>query len=297
MIFELIFSPMLDTVLWLVLGSSMVFVSFFFTNVPNMFFIGMYSAIALHLGLLIHRWFSRIEGPNIKLLVLRVFGSSKSAEFTFDKLKKFWRKFGLHFTIDDPDYAEHRYRLFQFKYLVVLIPYVGGLLFIAILIHDWLELFKRRPVQDQERAHQRIRKMLVRPRDINGNFKDLRMAAYMNTWKLVVDEFVKVADVVLFDLREYTEKRKAAQYEVDFIFDTYPANRIIFLRDIASDKEAIQQLILDRWAELREGSPNLDTLEPVVKEYVSNTQKEHDVQGLMDLLFSAAQEEVSVPPL
>ena len=115
------------------------------------------------------------------------------------------------------------------------------------------------------------------------------MVAFMNTWKLVVEEFIKVADVVLFDLREYTEEREGSQYEVNFLFDTYPANRIVFLQNADSDRDAIHHMILDCWRELLQGSPNTNIPDPVVRIYVSDKQKGKDVQGLIDLLLTAAK--------
>jgi len=308
MIIKPLMNPGYDIALWLILGGILILGtspwdvaadSITGEPTPMLFFIGVCIAVAFHLGLVVKRWFVPHEGPNVKLLVLRVFGSSKSAVLTFDRLIRFWRKFGLHFTIDDPDYAKHRYRFFQFRTLTqfFVLFFAGAisiwvsLVILALMIaYDWYGLIKRRPVRDQEHARQRIQEIITKSRHSDGTFKDLRMVAFMNTWKLVVDEFVKVADVVLFDLREYTDERKGAQYEVDFIFDTFPANRIVFLRTADSDQEAIHRLILDRWAELREGSPNMNLPDPVIRIYVSTKQKGKDVQGLMDLLLTAAQQ-------
>jgi hypothetical protein len=160
--------------------------------------------------------------------------------------------------------------------------------FLAGVGFDWFELLKRRPVLSQEHARQRIQKTLARPRYMDGTFRDLRMSAFMNTWKLVVDEFVNVADVVLFDLREYSEKRTGSQYEVDFLFDTFSVYRIVFLIRKNSDKEAIHRMILNSWAAMREGSPNMSIKDPVIRIYVNNKQNAPEVQGLMDLLLTAA---------
>ncbi len=307
MIIKPLLNPGYDILLWLFLGGVLISGTYpgaapedslSSEATPMLFFIGVCIAVAFHLGLLVRRWFAPHEGPNIKLLVLRVFGSSRSAILTFDRLIRFWRKFGLHFTIDDPDFAKHRYRFFQFRTLTqfFLVFFAGAIsawasliIFALIVIYDWHGLIIRRPVRDQEHARQRIQQTMAKPRKADGTFKDLRMVAYMNTWKLVVDEFIKVVDVVLFDVREYTEQRKGAQYEVDFIFDTFPADRVVFLRTTDSDQEAIHRLIMDRWAQLRESSPNRDIPDPVIRIYVSGKQKGPDVQGLMDLLLYVAR--------
>ncbi len=307
MIIKPLMNPGYDILLWLFLGGILISGTYpgaapedslSSEATPMLFFIGVCIAVVFHLGLLVKRWFAPHDGPNVKLLVLRVFGSSRSAVLTFDRLIRFWRKFGLHFTIDDPDFARHRYRFFQFRTLTqfflvffagVISPWASLTIFALIVINDWYGLIIRRPVRDQEHARQRIQQVMAKPRHTDGTFKDLRMVAYMNTWKLIVDEFVKVADVVLFDVREYTEQRKGAQYEVDFIFDTFPADKVVFLRNADSDQEAIHRLILDRWAQLREGSPNIDIPDPVIRIYISGKQKGPDVQGLMDLLLYVAR--------
>ena len=62
----------------------------------------------------------------------------------------------------------------------------------------------------------------------------------------------------------------------------------MFLRAADGDTHAIHRRLRSRWQELREGSPNATLATPVIRICVSGDQKGKDVQGLVDLLLSAA---------
>ncbi|HSG80768.1 MAG TPA: hypothetical protein VLC48_00855, partial [Gemmatimonadota bacterium] len=51
-----------------------------------------------------------LDIPNMKLLVLRVFGSDKNTSFTFGRLEAFWQYLGPYFTVVDPTYIRYRFR-------------------------------------------------------------------------------------------------------------------------------------------------------------------------------------------
>ena len=74
------------------------------------------------------------------------------------------------------------------------------------------------------------------------------------------------------DLRGFSEKRKGCEYEIDFLFDTFPINRILFLVDNDTDRNFISQTILDRWDYLRVNSPNLSITEPVAKIFICHPE-------------------------
>ena len=281
------------------------------STIPNSFAFhwGVNVVIAVHFLALLKRRSVPLESSNIKLLVLRVFGNAKATAFTLTRLIRFWRKFGVHFTIDDPSYAKYRFRFFQWSTLFKLAflffaaamgsvahesgshGLVAGLFpFIAVALmmgNDWYWLRKDLPVDSREQVRARIKKLIAKPARPNGDFRDLRMVCYMNTWKMVIDEYIRHADVVLMDLREFSAERRGSSYEADFLFDTVPIERIIFLRDEKSDVEAIHELIYDRWKELREGSPNQNHPNPMIQIFVADKTEGQDVQALIDLLLLA----------
>ncbi|MFQ5631985.1 MAG: MORN repeat-containing protein [bacterium] len=50
---------------------------------------------------------------NIKMLILRVFGSDKNTAFTFSKVMRHWRYLGSYFTVVDPAYIRQQYRFWM----------------------------------------------------------------------------------------------------------------------------------------------------------------------------------------
>lgn len=91
--------------------------------------------------------------------------------------------------------------------------------------------------------------------------------------------------VILMDLRGYSEACKGCEYEVDFVFDNFPINRILFLIDTVSDKNLVKKMITERWEYLREQSPNIRLKEPQARIFVTTKGAEADVQFLIDLLM------------
>jgi hypothetical protein len=236
--------------------------------------------------------------PNIRLLILRVFGRASAARFTFDRVVRFWKSFGPHFTVDDPSLARFRNRIFQWKTLVQLafvtlvavINPLSGLAVLGILVaYDWLLERQRAPVATHEQVLDRLRDVVYRPQHRNGTYRALEMVCHMDTWKMVVTEYVRHAHVVLMDLRNYNADRGGSQYEVNFIFDRFPIDQIVFLRDTETDAEAVHGMILEMWRELRVGSPNETLAQPTVRIFVTGTQDSHDVQALLDLLLAAGR--------
>ena len=262
------------------------------------FLAGLMLAVAIHLALVLFGWTFGNGGPNPKLLVLRVFGASRASALIFDLLADAWTRYGTYFTIDDPGFARYRYRMFQvstlFTWLVASLFFLGaglraGLIFLAIVFFfDWYDLFRRRPASDLAGALRRIERTLARPWRLDSRYADLRMVAYMNLWKSVVQEFVRVSDVVLFDLRGYDDSRGGSAWEVGLLFDTFALHRIVVLHTY-DDREAVEHMLQRTWSTLWQGSPNADLPDPVVELVCIHDEGDnvdtHEVQPLMSRLL------------
>jgi hypothetical protein len=301
-VLALVASPRFEPIIFVAIAPLLLAAVVRLGSVP--FGVGVAVAFTLHLLLMVRAWRTPEPAPNVKLLVLRVFGDRRANVFTFDRLIWFWRWFGTHFTVDDPMYAAHRVRVLQFRTLLQVIgvfaapipalaaglsPLVGTTVAVAaILGSDWLGLIRRRPAQDAGQIRRRIDSVIRRPKRFDGSFRDVRMVCFMNTWRLAVAEMASVADLILMDLRGITERNAGCHYEVDFIFDTFPIGRIVFLRDDKTDQAAVQALLKERYRELRAGSPNENVTAPVLSVYVCRDQDGNDVQALTDILLLAA---------
>jgi len=123
------------------------------------------------------------------------------------------------------------------------------------------------------------------------SFRHIQAPCHDNTWFLAVVEFARRAEVVMMDLRGYSEQRKGCQREVDFLFDVVPVERLLFLVDTATDLDVVKAMLLERWRQLRHTSPNLGLKAPVIRLYLSRDNDERDMQALLDRLIAAAEEE------
>jgi len=294
-----------------------------------LFGIGLILASLLHLYAFFKIRSLAQKTPNQTLLILRVFGGSKQTELTFGKVTNFWKHFGSWFTVVDTSFIKRQNKFFTFKtlfkliivffaavgfgmmmedYLIPIIKYfipdnraseteirefaiIPGML-VAWVFYLQYYRFKiaRSYAKNLEDIRKKLHKTLHRPRKLDLSFKYLPMFCYDNTWKLAVSEFIKNSQAILMDLRGFSEKRKGCEYEIDFLLDTFPITKILFLVDANNDKTLIQKTLLERWEFLREGSPNINLKTPTVRIFASHNQDQKDVQSIIDLLIVSVDE-------
>lgn len=279
---------------------------------------GLGLAALLHVYLLVQFVYRVRDRPGVRLLVLRVFGFDASAQFTFDGVLRFWSHFGHFFTIVDSTYWRHRNRLRSWRTLgdalvatvcvlgaVLLalgsvslvhlnenIAPVAALAFAIAALAAYTRFSDRRMkasfVQNHDQLSQLLTQLDAHPRSIGLGYKSLEIRCHLDTWRMAVAGFADTADAVLMDLRGYSDARKGCQFEVNFLLDTVPLERVVFLVDAALDGQVLTQLILSAWRDLRSTSPNLNNATPQVQIYKASARDEPDIQGILDLLIHAS---------
>jgi hypothetical protein len=250
--------------------------------------------------------------PNLKILVLRVFGLDNTAGFTFEGLLNYWCHFGSFFTIADSSFLKstrrQQNRIIPFLFLMyitlILLPEIYPSLKadptrffwtvfpVAVVlafsyIYLSLKIVEKSFIENKEDLLRQLEKLDSNPRNFDFTFKNQALRCFGNTWKIAVAECVARADAVLMDLRGYSAKNKGCGYEVDFLLDAKSTDKIIFLIDSGALPE-IQQLILEHWAYLRTSSPNLKLTNQTINIYESSKQNAFDIQGIFDNLLIAA---------
>jgi hypothetical protein len=272
-----------------------------------------------------------LDVPNMKLLVLRVFGSDKNTSFTFGRLEAFWQYLGPYFTVVDPTYIRYRFRwtspttlklvgLGSLFFGGVLIGFISGEneatglsgwvtanpipgtlalagialpLVVATIFVSLVRTFAR----NREAVQKKITKTIKKERTKDLTTPDLAMFCYDDTWKVAVDEFTRVADAVLMDLRGYSAARKGCEYEVGFLIDKLPIDRVVFLADTESDRDSIRDLLGRKWSAMHDASPNRRVTEPRATIYTASKHDNHDIQAIVTLLLGAGlQKPVSIAP-
>jgi hypothetical protein len=275
------------------------------------------AAVAVLQPLLVWRILRRMQRePGVCLTVLRVFGIDANASFTFGRLLAFWQHFGNHFTVLDPTIWRHRYPLMSWRTggfmlglaaagllaagsftlypqwepwaFTATVPVMLGVLSAYALVSR--ALLRREFIRSRGQLLGVLDRLAQRPRQLDLSFRRLEAMCHNDTWKIAVEEFARRSQVLLMDLRGFSSARKGCEYEVDFLLDAVPLERVLFLVDAGGDHQVVRQLILDRWRFLSPTSPNLAKPDPVATLYVATAADEADVQGILDLLIHAAQQ-------
>jgi hypothetical protein len=248
---------------------------------------------ALHAVALVRQARALRRTPGSALLVLRVFERQKSTEFVFNHLMRSWRYFGQHFTVVDGSLVQasgsHRLgwlsRLGVLAFILfttmlganglqmedqpgrtllgMLLGSAAGALVVGLVVRaiaSWQ--IGRRFIRDREQLLQRLRRLQERPRNLDLSYRHERAMCHDDTWFMAVNEFARRADVVLMDLRGLAISNKGCEMEVEYLFDTVPASRIVFLVDGLTPAEAIEPLLARCWRLQHPQSPNLRTAEP-----------------------------------
>lgn len=294
--------------------SAVILLGFFHLSFSLPEGLAFFSAAAFHFWLVVRLRKSLRKERNIKLLILRVFGIDETATFTFEGLLHYWQYFGSFFTIVDPSFLRSSVRQrnqiipaisLAFLLLIILgvvieesdldpeisetyvkfllIPLVTLLGFIYIRFS--IKSVDKSFILGKEDLDSRLAKLDKSPRKLNYVFKSMPTMCYDNTWKIAVSEFANKSDLILMDLRGFSEERKGCEYEVDFLFDQVPVSKIVFLIN-PNGFELTEKLILERWAMQHPGSPNLNIPKPELQVYVSSKENNKDIQGIMDVLMN-----------
>jgi hypothetical protein len=247
-----------------------------------------------------------------RLLLLRVFGRDKSTILTFGAIRRYWQHIGPTYTVVDPSYLRYKYRghsehhiaIAFFSCIVwaavfgtpefnawwgiaVLLSVINILVYLAAIVVMYLRA-PRSFAASTAQIRDRLQEFLRRPRRWDLSFKDLDMYCFDNTWQDAIAAFVDSADVVLMDLRGYSVQNKGCETEINYLFDNFPIDRIVFLIDNETDIRTIEKLVRGLWERLKLASPNLAVRDPVATVYDIKGQTAGDVKGLIDILVAAA---------
>jgi hypothetical protein len=274
----------------------------------------MFLLVAIVIHLILWYWLKKSgrKQINTKLLILRVFLIGKTSSFTFKSLARSWRHFGTYFTVADPSFFKVSWKrrfnyMFPFYILVVFFLYTivtdsnkddemglfAGFVFLLVVGNIFMVVFnlvrmKQKFMSSPEALTKRLNKLDQKPTQLDNTFIEEPVMCYDNTWKQAVDGLVNTADVILMDLRGFSEANKGCAYEVNILFDRVNVNSIVFM----GYKDAIpliRRIIEEQWEQLAETSPNLNTKKPIANLYVIKKENHKDVDAILKLLLGATK--------
>lgn len=258
------------------------------------------------------------DQSNLKLLILRVFGQYVLSQNLFTRLGRIWTMFGTYFTVIDKSYYQVFWKkkynsnigvyifisVFLFigigqfgmnfqneigQLLSIIIAFFAllSLIMPLVVIHYYNNLkIKRDVISSEKKLNEQLNKLQKWPTRLDNSFKEVPVLCYNDTWRMAVDKLSKFSDIILMDLRGYSETNKGCEYEVNFLFDHVPIDKIIFITDSESIV-IIEQLLIEQWKMLLETSPNLKRNEPKSVIYVTADNKDtnKETQGIFDTLL------------
>lgn len=176
---------------------------------------------------------------NVKLLLLRRFSLGKESRRLFDALAKHWRHAGSIQLIAGVDLAQDNLEPHEF------LDFLSGKL-------------ARRFIDTPEALETRLVQMDCEP-DQDGRFRVNEFFCHDDTWRNVLSRLVRESNVILMDLRGFTDQDKGCLYEIRELINLVSLAQVQFIVDEKTES-ALLGCMRTSWNSLSSTSPN--RLEP-----------------------------------
>jgi hypothetical protein len=164
------------------------------------------------------------------LLFLRVFKPSRRSEQFTDRFFAYWRFAGPVWMIAGPDLAG---------------AYMEPTEFFAYIRRRLREYF----VADAGEVVPRL-EALDNARDPDGRFRINELLCSNDTWQAVVLHMIARADVILLDLREYSQRRRGTRFELTELLRRAPLEKVLLMIDTKDDVTPLTGEIVSIWHEV-----------------------------------------------
>jgi hypothetical protein len=207
------------------------------------------------------------DTPSSRLLLLRVFSLGSRSERLFAGFTKLWRHMGSVRMIAGPDLATSTVEPHEF------LDFVAGRL-------------QRRFITDPDTLEQRLRET-EQGRDVDGRFRVADFFCHDDTWQMTLRRLEKDSDVVLMDLRGFSQSNRGCVFEIHELLDVVPLHHIVFVVDRTTDEHFVAQVFADAWALVTKASPNWNDPAPRVRLYHFDGHVGQDIPALVAVIASA----------
>jgi hypothetical protein len=177
-------------------------------------------------GLLRARPISPAAEPAPRLLLLRVFGFQRRTEKLFDSVAQRWRFRGTATLIAGTDLVS---RLIDPGDVV---SFVGGHL-------------REQFVNNGAALADHLRR-LDRVRDPDGRFRVNKFFCFDDTWRATLQALLRRSDVVLMDLRGFSERNNGCQFELQQLTDNALLGKTVFVVDQSTDARLLEASVGSR---------------------------------------------------
>jgi hypothetical protein len=210
-----------------------------------------------------------------KLLLLRVFSLGTRSERLFASFTKLWRYMGSVRMIAGSDLATSTVEPHEF------LDFVGGRL-------------QRRFITGPDTLKQRLRETEQR-RDIDGRFRIADFFCHDDTWQMALRRLGKNCDVVLMDLRGFSQSNRGCVFEINELLDGMLLRHIVFVVDRTTDERFLAQVFTDAWATVTKASPNWNDPAPRVRLYRFDGHVGQNIPALVAVVANAGMHWIYTP--
>lgn len=164
------------------------------------------------------------RGPS--LLLLRVFGYQRRTEALFDAVAERWRFTGPVMMIAGADLAMRTLNPGD------VITYVSGRL-------------RSRFIAGADQVHEKAQQIDT-VRDPDGRFRTTKFFCHEDTWRVTLSELLRRSDLVLMDLRGFSEGHQGCLFELEQLAVQRLISRTLFIADSETDVSLLEETIRQR---------------------------------------------------
>jgi hypothetical protein len=216
------------------------------------------------------RWHSSEDSREYHpaLLVLRVFALGTRSEVLFEAVTRRWRYVGHIRLIAGMDLA-----------LSTVAPHQ----FLAFVTGKLRHLFI-----GSEAAAERAVAALDDARARDGRFRINDFFCHADTWQRVLRKLIASTDVVLMDLRSFSERNAGCVFEIQELLGAMPFARLVFVVDEGTDKDYLALILKEACARFPSDSPNSGRSPSMLELFELESRGRPDVQPLLRRLCAAA---------
>ena len=170
------------------------------------------------------------------LLLLRVFALGGRSRSLYDQLAARWLRVGYIDLIAGPDLATVTVETDE------ILAFSAGEL-------DSLFLDNNEVLEDRLERRDRAP-------DPDGQFRVNELFCRNHIWRAAVRRLAREDDVVLMDLRSFSEQHGGCRWELQQLLSIVPLRRVLLLVDASTDIEYLEQTLLTLWQKVPTESPN-----------------------------------------
>jgi hypothetical protein len=179
---------------------------------------------------------SRSAHGVLSLLLLRVFALGGRSRSLYDQLTARWLRVGYIDLIAGPDLATATVETDE------ILTFSAGEMDSLFLDNNEVlgESLARRD----------------RAADPDGQFRVNELFCRNHIWRAAVERLAREDDVVLMDLRSFSEQHGGCRWELQQLLSIVPLRRVLLLVDASTDIKYLEQTLLTLWQKVPTESPN-----------------------------------------